>query len=154
MNCLSDSIERKLKTYLKIPFIDEFILTTEDSNIYCLYFFSFNKIGFRKMIEAKWSLDKEYGRGINREENFNLFSGAYSKNYDEKVLEYIINSEGRSNEELFDFGFENRFLPKHTNEILKRLLDNGQIIVESKDGQKANGFYIADRKRKVLIKKA
>jgi len=149
-----DSIEKKLKEYLKIPYVEEFILTTKDGNIYCLYFFSFNKIGFQKMIESKWRLDKDYGRGINREENLNLFSGAYSKNYDEKVLEYIMNSEGRSNEELFDFGFENRFLPKHTNEILNRLLENGQIIVESKDGQKANGFYIADRKRKVLIKKA
>ncbi|MDP2364270.1 MAG: hypothetical protein Q8M94_10955, partial [Ignavibacteria bacterium] len=146
-------IEMKFKDYLKIPYVDEFILTTADGNIYCLYFFSFNKIGFQKMIESKWRLDKDYGRGINREENFNLFSGAHSKNYDEKVLEYINNSEGRSNEELLDFGFENRFLPKHTNEILKRLLINGQIIVESKDGQKVNGFYIADRKRKVLIKK-
>lgn len=149
-----NTVEMKFKEYLKIPYVDEFILTTTDGNIYCLYFFSFNKIGFQKMIESKWRLDKDYGRGINREENFNLFSGAYSKNYDEKVFEYIMNSEGRSNEELFDFGFENRFLPKHTNEILKRLLDNGQIIVESKDGQKANGFYLADRKRKVLIKKA
>jgi three-Cys-motif partner protein len=148
-----NTIELKFKEYLKIPYVDEFILTTTDGNIYCLYFFSFNKIGFQKMIESKWRLDKDYGRGINREENFNLFSGAYSKKYDEKVFEYIVNSEGRSNEELFDFGFENRFLPKHTNEILKRLLDNGQIIVESKDGQKVNGFYLADRKRKVLIKK-
>lgn len=147
-------IIEKFKTYLAVPFIDDFALTTEDSNKYCLFFFSFNKKGFRKIIEAKWSLDKEYGRGVNREENFNLFSGAHSNNYEDKLVSFLINSEGKTNEELLDFGFENRFLPKHTKEILDKLLSDGKIKIESLDGLVAKNFYIGNEKRKVLIKKA
>lgn len=147
-------IIEKFKTYLTVPFIDDFVLTTEDSNKYSLFFFSFNKKGFRKIIEAKWNLDKEYGRGVNREENFNLFSGAHSNNYEDKLVNFIINSEGKTNEELLDFGFENRFLPKHTKEILDKLLSNGKIKIESLDGLVAKNFYIGNEKRKVLIKKA
>lgn len=146
-------IIEKFKTYLGVPFIDDFVLTTEDSNKYCLFFFSFNKKGFRKIIEAKWSLDKEYGRGVNREENFNLFSGAHSNNYEDKLINFLINSEGKTNEELLDFGFENRFLPKHTKEILDKLLSDGKIKIESLDGLVAKNFYIGNEKRKVLIKK-
>lgn len=147
-------INEKFKTYLEVPFIDDFVLTTEDSNKYCLFFFSFNKKGFRKIIEAKWSLDKEYGRGVNREVNFNLFSGAHSNNYEDKLVNFIINSEGKTNEELLDFGFENRFLPKHTKEILDKLLSEGKIKIEALDGLVAKSFYIGNEKRKVLIKKA
>lgn len=143
----------KFKAYLSVHYIDHFVLTTEDSNKYCLFFFSFNKKGFRKIIEAKWSLDKEYGRGVNREENFNLFSGAHSNNYEDKLINFIINSEGKTNEELLDFGFENSFLPKHTKEILDKLLSDGKIKIESLDGIFAKSFYIGNAKRKVLIKK-
>lgn len=148
-----DVIRTKFMTYLNVPYVDDYILTTEDSNKYCLFFFSFNKKGFRKIIEAKWSLDKEYGRGVNREENFNLFSGAHSNEYENKLIEYIFTSEGRTNEQLLDFGFENRFLPKHTREILNKLLKEGKIKIVSLDGLEAKNFYIDNEKRKVLVKK-
>lgn len=146
-------IREKFKQYLNISFVDDFILTTKQGNIYCLLFFSFNKIGFRKIIEAKWTLDSNYGRGLNKEENYNLFSGSNYNNYNEELSDYILNSSGRTNEQLLDFGFEHRFLPKHTKEVLDRLKQKGKIIVESIDGQPVKGYYIDNANRKVLIKK-
>ncbi len=105
------------------------------------------------MIETKWAMDKLYGRGLNMEENYNLFSGSNYNNYNEMLSSYILNSPGRTNEQLLDFGFEHGFLPKHTKEVLDRLKQEAKIIVESIDGQPVKGYYIDNANRKVLIKK-
>jgi len=147
-------VREKFKDYLNVPYADDFILTTEEGNTYCLYFFSFNKLGYQKIIEAKWRFDEDYGRGMNREENFNLFSGPNYDNYGENLCKFIFDSEGRTNNELEDFGYEHRFLPKHTKEVLDRLKIEGKIKIESIDGFPVKGFYIGNNKRKVLIKKS
>jgi three-Cys-motif partner protein len=44
-------------------FVDTFTIQKDANTVFCLYFFTSHIKGFEKMLEAKWEIDKENGRG-------------------------------------------------------------------------------------------
>lgn len=147
------SVKQRFKEYLKMPFIDTFTLRPDKSNIFCIYFFTNNKKGFEKMIHSKWSVDKEHGQGFEQTNILGLFDEIELSGYNGKLKDYIINSNGKTNFEITEFGYQNGFLPKHSNDILQTLLKDDIIERISLDGEKVKGFYLGNEKRKILIKK-
>jgi three-Cys-motif partner protein len=125
-------------------FVDNFSLKKEENTVFCLYFFTSHIKGFEKMLEAKWEIDAEQGRGWEYTGNVpSLFFEHKTNEFEEKLKLFI--SEGkRYNYEIYEFTLRQGYLPKHTNEILDNLQRNMELVVLLNNGEKARkkSFYI------------
>jgi three-Cys-motif partner protein len=141
---LNQVIER-FRTYLagQQAFVNAFTIQRDSANVYALLFFTTNIRGCEKMLEAKWAMDSEVGLGHRLEKSQAMFDPIEVEGYSQKIEDYISQVDYRTNEDLFRFGLENGFLPKHTKEALQRLqLDHGDLEVFALDGKTVEGFYI------------
>ena len=96
------------------------------------------------MLEAKWEIDTEEGRGWKYTGNTpNLFSDQKT-HFFESLLKVYLKSDRKYNCDLFQFTLRNSFLPKHATQILSNLQKNGELEVFLENGQKARkgSFYI------------
>jgi three-Cys-motif partner protein len=125
-------------------FVDNFSLKKEENTVFCLYFFTSHIKGFEKMLEAKWEIDTEQGRGWEYSGNTpTLFFEYKTNNFEEKLKRYI-SKEKRYNYQLYEFTLRQGYLPKHSNEILDSLQKNNELEVLLCNGEKARkkSFYI------------
>lgn len=149
-----DQLKNRFRAYLKDlnSYVDIFFLERDASNIYCLFFFTRNIKGYEKIIEMKWKIDKDRGRGFKLAKTQSFFSEIELSGYKQKVQAFIESSRFRTNDELFVFGLENGFLPKHTKSVLDSFVKNGiSIEIVSLDGKSAKSYYLGDMKRRVGI---
>ena len=139
-----EQIRSRFSAYLRDLeiFVDTFILERDASNLYCLFFFTRNVRGYEKMLEAKWSIDPDRGKGHSLEKTMSLFDEIELSGYPEKLRAFISSSDYRTNKELYLFGLDNRFLPKHTNNVLRDWKREGAIELVSLDGKIVRGNYI------------
>lgn len=124
-------------------FVDTFLLQKEKNNYYALFFFTPNALGFEKMLEAKWKIDENEGRGFKLNSNQqSFFEEIEISSYPEDLLFYL--KIRRSNSELYIFGLNNGYLPKHTIKVLKPYRNNSQIVVfdSLKNKMPKNGYYL------------
>jgi hypothetical protein len=125
-------------------FVDAFTIQRDPANIYALVFFTTNVRGYEKMLETRWAMDSEVGLGHRLEKSLALFTPIEVDGYSRKLEDFVRQSDYRTNEDLFLFGLNNGFLPKHTNEALRRLRqDNDSFEVFALDGKPIRGFYIS-----------
>ena len=147
-----DSLKTGMKNKLgKDYYVDTFVLEREKNEFYCLFFFTSNVFGFEKMLESKWNLDQDEGRGWKLQKA-SLFEDeikdAKISSLEEKVLSFI--KTPRNNVEIKTFSLHLGLIPKHINEILDK--HKHQIRVESLgDKIKSGYFYIGESKEKVKI---
>ena len=95
------------------------------------------------MLEAKWAMDSEVGLGYRLEKSHAMFDPVEVEGYAHRIKDYVSQADYRTNEELFRFGLENGFLPKHTKEALQRLKQGqGDLEIFTLDGKTVRGFYI------------
>jgi hypothetical protein len=140
---------------LEIKFVDTFTIERGNKNFFCLFFFTSNKTGYYKMLSAKWDLDEEGGRGfrIRIVQQSTFFDEATAVDYSSMIKDFLKSRIVITNQDLFDFGLENGFLPKHTKKVLDELKTTNQIEIISLDGEEARSFYLDDNhKRKIQIK--
>lgn len=149
------------QTYLGSNFfVDRFTLKKEDNTVFCLYFFTSHIRGFEKMLEAKWEIDTEQGRGWEyNTAGPNLFSAFKTNELAEKLKEKL-KERKLTNGEVYEFCLRLGYLPKHATEILKDWQNNSTIDVVTTDGNVARkgAFYISydnykNEPSKVNIKK-
>lgn len=135
-------------------FVSTFTIERDKQNIYSLFFFTHHIKGFEAMLETKWELDEQSGRGFKLEPLPNLFSEVELTNYPQKLEKYILEKE-RTNIEIYYFGLYNEFLPKHTNMVFsewqksktyfKVNLINGSIA-------RKGAFYLKEKEQKVIFR--
>jgi hypothetical protein len=106
-----------------------------------MLFFTSNLKGAEAMISAKWEMDSNRGKGHTIDKSPS-FSEIQMSGYEEKLKSFITSAEHRTNSELYRFGLENGFLPKHTNDVLKIWKSDHVLQVVPLDGKAARGFYI------------
>ncbi|WP_298238655.1 three-Cys-motif partner protein TcmP [uncultured Algibacter sp.] len=127
-------------------FVDTFLLEKEKSNYYGLFFFTPNALGFEKMLEAKWKVDTDQGRGfsIRIENQSSLFQVLETSSYPTELITFLKNGH-KTNSELYIFGLKKGYLPKHTIEILKPLRKTNKLLVKDLAGiiMPKNGYYLA-----------
>lgn len=147
-----EQLKGRFRAYLKDlnVFVDTFTLQRDVTNTYCLFFFTRNIKGFEKIVATKWDLDKERGKGFTIEKTLNFLSEIELSEYPKKLWAYIESAEYRTNKELFLYGLENGFLPKHTKNVLDTLKKDGSNFeVVSLDDNPVRGYYIDNLKRRV-----
>ncbi len=92
------------------------------------------------MLEAKWSIDPGRGKGHLIEKTLSLFDETELSDYPNKLWNFLSGADYRTNAELYIFGLENGFLPKHTNDILKK--NKTRFRVVGLDDKNVRGNYI------------
>lgn len=150
-----EQLKGRFRAYLRDldTYVDTFTLERDATNIYCLFFFTRNIKGYETIIDTKWKIDKEHGKGFTLEKTPSFFSELELSGYKQKVQAFIESSEYRTNHELYYFGLENGFLPKHTKSILDDFKKAGvEIEIVSLDGKTAKGYYLSDMKRRVGVR--
>lgn len=134
-----------LKVYLgKDFFVDTFSIEKDASTVFCLFFFSSHIRGFEKMLETKWRIDDDEGKGWSYEKTGNLFANQKTNILEEKLLTLISEKQKTYNGEVYEFTLRNGFLPTHTVEIFSALQSAGKLDVSSDDDEKVRkgAFYI------------
>jgi hypothetical protein len=127
-------------------FVDSFIITRDRNQFFSLFFFTSHIYGFDRMLESKWEIDAEEGRGWYYEES-SLFNEQPKKPNTLKFEQHLINflkGVYRTNREVYEFTIRNGHLTGHANDILLKTQNEGRLEVISKDGKPArkNSFFI------------
>jgi three-Cys-motif partner protein len=124
-------------------FVDNFSLKKEENSVFCLYFFTSHIKGFEKMLEAKWDIDSEQGKGWEYGGNQpSLFFEQKTNSLVDK-LEIFLKEKPRTNGDTYEFTLRQGFLPKHTNEIFADWQKIGKLSVKLSNGENARkkAFY-------------
>lgn len=126
-------------------FVDTFTIQKDVNTVFCLFFFTSHIKGFEKMLEAKWEIDTEQGKGWDYGGNQPSLFHAYKTNPLEEKLKEYMKGKKRYNGELYEFTLRQGFLPKHANEIFYNWQNNKKLEVLTPSGEKARkkSFYIA-----------
>lgn len=122
-------------------------------NHFALFFMSSHLYGFQKILEVKWELDDEAGRGFKLESlQDNLFKDFFveeSQNYIADKLKQIILAaliQPKTNREIYKLALEKEYLPQHVNSVLSDLQKNNPQfkVVDLKKGAAARkgAFYV------------
>jgi three-Cys-motif partner protein len=140
-------------------FVDHFTIQKDKCTVFCLFFFTPHIKGFEKMLEAKWEIDTEQGKGWEYSGNQpSLFHENKTNTLETNLFNYL-KSGGKTNSQLYEFTLRQGFLPKHTNEILYNHQKQGglDVLLENGISARKKAFYISykyfrDEKSKVMIK--
>ena len=135
-------------------FVDTFVISREKNQFFCLFFFSSHIYGFDRMLDAKWELDEEQGRGwlfnAGIDDLFSIIEKEPNTKKFEDELRTFLNSGAKNNKEVYEFTLRNGHLPTHAMQILKKWQDNKELVSKTptgKDGRKS-AFYISYREYK------
>lgn len=115
-------------------------IKNQQGKYYALFFMASHILGLQKTLEVKWKLDEQQGSGFNDTNQQDMFLEVEKTLELEKILKHYI-QESKNNNELYECTLKQGFLPKHTNEILKKLKQNNHIQVEYFLGVK-RGYHI------------
>ena len=143
-----ENLKSAFRDYLGIEyFVDSFIITRDKNQFFCLFFFTSHIYGFDKMLEAKWEIDSEEGRGwsYKNPDALTLFTPSFTTKVNK--LEVFFRSflkESRTNAEIYEATLHQGFRPTHAVEVLKGLASQNLLNVTSNDGHKwrKGAFYI------------
>lgn len=143
-----ETLVQKFRDFLGIDyFVDSFIIARGVNQYFCLFFFTSHIKGFEKMLESKWKIDKEEGRGWKYRMGSDLFAAIEKTPKTDLLKRSLIDylRESRTNAELYEFGLNRGFLPTHVKAILEGFQDDGNLDVNLSDGSPARkkAFYIS-----------
>jgi len=134
-----------LKKYLgKDFFVDTFTIRKDEATIFCLYFFSSHIRGFEKMLETKWQIDEDNGKGWSYEKTRDLFSVIKTNPLEEGLIKLVSGPSKVYNGDLYEYTLRMGFLPKHAVEVLTLLQSHNKLEVLSEGNEKIRkgSFYI------------
>jgi hypothetical protein len=119
-----------------------------------LFFISSSIYGFEKILEVKWELDEDNGRGFKTPPlQKGLFDDQFAEETKEEnaaILESILLEllqEPKTNIQIYEETLKHGFLPKHTNEVFKKWQQNNPKfkvfdITTGKEARKRS-YYIS-----------
>ena len=118
-----------------------FEIQRDKKNYFALFFICSNMLGFEKVIDVKWKLDDDYGRGFrldNNEGMFPEFVEELKQQREEERVEMmrvallnLLQKRGRSNKEIYEYTLRMGYMPKVAGAALKQLQKDDLIEVKS-----------------------
>ncbi|MDR2971766.1 MAG: three-Cys-motif partner protein TcmP [Bacteroidales bacterium] len=124
------------------------------ANYFALFFMSSHIFGFEKILEVKWQLDEEAGRGFKipsmQKGFFDDYFAQETKEKNAAKLESMLLERltlPRTNKQIYEETLKYEFLPKHTTEIFKTWqLNNPKFKVydiKTRNEARKGAFYIS-----------
>jgi len=151
-----------------LKFKDRFFATSyyierDKTNYFALFFMSSNILGFQKILEVKWTLDENSGRGFKIPQlQGNLFAEQFAedtKNENANRLEKVLLDalkEPKTNRQIYEITLKSEFLSKHTTEVFEKWQKNNSkfkvIDIKTNKEARKHSFYISDKENKVQFK--
>ncbi len=156
-----------LKEALKFKkyYTTSYYIKRDQGIYYGLFFISSHIYGFQHILDVKWTLDEDSGRGFKKPEKntfFSLFEAQekeLSRNENYQKLEKILKNaliNPKTNWEVYEIILKNEFLPKHANEIFKNWQNESSLgVTEIDTGKPArkNSFYVNWKNYKIKVSK-
>jgi three-Cys-motif partner protein len=141
-----EQLKVAFRTFLgQYHFVDSFTIKKDCNTVFCLFFFCSHIKAFEKMLEAKWEIDTEQGKGWDYVGDCTgtLFSSQKTNPLSLRLREFL-SMEPKTNPQVYEFTLRCGFLPKHTNEIFTDWQCNGFLSVETNNGGncRKGAFYI------------
>lgn len=140
-----NQFKEALKNYLGNDFfVDTFTIEKDAATVFCLFFFSSHIRGFEKMLETKWQIDEDEGRGWSYEKSGNLFANFKTNLLEEKLIELLSTNHKIYNSKVYEFALHSGFLPTHVVEVFHSLQTAGKLkVLSDNEGKVRKGaFYI------------
>lgn len=139
-----------------------YYIERDRTNYFALFFMSSNVLGFQKILETKWKLDEDHGRGFklpgDMRDLFEKDNALEAKNENARKLKEILRKyleRPLTNEDIYQLVIRNEFLPKHANEVLSEIQkENPKFVVwDIKNGKPARkGTFLISYKPNRLLK--
>jgi three-Cys-motif partner protein len=136
-------------------FSASYSIERDESNYYGLFFISYHIYGIQKILEVKWDLDEENGRGFRQPEGSSFFplferqNKELAKNDNYERLETILKNSlqtPKNNWQIYEIVLAHEFLPKHAAEIFKNWQVNFStfkvVDIETGNPARKGSFYI------------
>jgi len=131
-----------------------YYIERDESNYYALFFMSPHIYGFEKILEVKWQLDEDSGRGFKQPQAQSSLFDQQDKNLGKVAnyerLEGILTKSlktPKTNQDLYEIVLKNEFLPKHASEVLRswQSADSSFRVtdMESNKPAKKGSFYVS-----------
>ncbi|MBL7846732.1 MAG: three-Cys-motif partner protein TcmP [Cyclobacteriaceae bacterium] len=140
-----DQLKEAFRAFLGSRFfVDTFTIQKDSNTVFCLFFFSSHIKGFEKMLEAKWEIDTEQGKGWHFSGNNPTLFFDQKTNGFQDMLKAFLTTKARTNGEVYEFTLRSGFLPKHANEILHNWQQTGLLKVNGRNSEKVRkrSFYL------------
>lgn len=122
-------------------------------NYFALFFMSSHIFGFEKILEVKWQLDENDGRGFKIPQSIGLFDKFFAeedKNKNAEKLESILKrilNKPKTNRQIYEVTLKNEFLPKHTTEIFEKWQQENikfkVLDLKTQEAARKKSFYIS-----------
>jgi len=150
IQCISEALRFKNQFFSTSYYIER-----DAANHFALFFMSSHIFGFEKILEVKWALDEDSGRGFKiPEPQKGLFDELFAvekkiENSEklESILFDFITKKEPNNKQIYIKTLESEFLPKHTNEILAKLQQQNPKFkvydIKTKSEARKKSFYIS-----------
>ncbi|TGL17375.1 three-Cys-motif partner protein TcmP [Leptospira bourretii] len=144
-----NQLKAAFKKYIgKQYYVDTFTIQKNANSVFCLFFFCNHIRGFEKMLESKWKIDNEFGRGwsYSSNNNFNLFETPQIDSLETILLRFFNDADNkeRSNAEIYEFCLREGYLPTHACDVLSDLQNSNKLVITSENVNpiKKGTFYI------------
>jgi hypothetical protein len=161
---ISEALKYQRKFYTTSYYIER-----DATNHFALFFMTSHIFGFEKILDVKWTLDDEAGRGFKiPQQQKGLFDGEFAeetKNKNVQKLESILLqflTEPKTNRQVYEFTLENEFLPKHTTEVFDKWQQHNPKFkvydIKTRKEARKKSFYVSwsnykDNKVKFILEK-
>ncbi len=135
----------------------------DKKNYFALFFICSNLLGFEKVIDVKWALDDDYGRGFrldNNEGMFPEFVEEFKQQREEERVEMmrvallnLLQERGRCNGEIYEYTLRLGYRPTVAVAALKQLQNDNLIEVKSIGFKKVRkgAFYLNHKHYRVPV---
>ena len=126
----------------------------DNKNYFALFFICSNLLGFEKVVEVKWALDDDYGKGFRLDNNkgiFPEFVEQFKLEREEERVELMrvallfrLEYRAMCNGEIYEYALRLGYLPKVANRALKQLQNDNIIEVRPIGYKKVRrgAFYV------------
>ncbi|HED36900.1 MAG TPA: three-Cys-motif partner protein TcmP [Ignavibacteria bacterium] len=147
---LIKAIEKSL-SFSEEYYSTSYHIKNQQGKYYALFFVTSHIYGLEKILEVKWKLDDQQGIGFNNTNQGDMFLETQKiSELKEKLKLYL--QESKNNKEIYEWTLKQGFMPKHTNQILRKLQNNNKLKITPDTIRKGSFYNTYDDYRKQALK--
>lgn len=127
-------------------YVSTFLIQKDAHTLFSLFFFTAHLLGHERMIDAKWSLDQDFGKGwsFRRSRDQDTLGANLEMAYLERVLSDFFSEGPKTNCDVYEFAVvKHEYRATHAKKVCEKLIKEGRVQVRVSTGSgKPKGMYI------------